>query len=187
MYSLSVQTPDDKGGYEVLWLMTRDQAMGVWELGQVKIPGRDIVITAVKDNDVNKGYIAVDEFLVMENMDNCDTLPIAAGVETTTTATTSSPFPQDCDFEKNYCDWTSGDNIDNTTDLFVFIRTQGHLHTADHDGPEYDHSRQNTTYFLWTNAGFGKEGDVAAITGPSINIDESLCFNFWFDLSVSIF
>ena len=43
-----------------------------------------------------------------------------------------------------------------------------------------------SAFFLWTFAKFGKPGDVAAITSPSINVEETLCFNFWFDLSVSI-
>ena len=40
-------------------------------------------------------------------------------------------------------------------------------------------------FFLWTNALFGKENDVAAITSPTVNVDETLCFEFWFDLTVN--
>ena len=40
-------------------------------------------------------------------------------------------------------------------------------------------------FFLWTNALFGKENDVAAITSQSVNVDEALCFEFWFDLTVN--
>ena len=41
-------------------------------------------------------------------------------------------------------------------------------------------------YFLWTNAEFGKENDVAAISSPTVVAEESLCFNFWFDLTVRL-
>ena len=30
---------------------------------------------------------------------------------------------------------------------------------------------------------FGEPSEVAAITSPSVNVDETLCFHFWFDLS----
>ena len=42
-------------------------------------------------------------------------------------------------------------------------------------------------FFLWSNAEFGKAGDEATISSSVITAEESLCFNFWFDLTVSIF
>ena len=41
-------------------------------------------------------------------------------------------------------------------------------------------------FFLWSNAEFGKAGDEATISSSVITAEESLCFNFWFDLTVSI-
>ena len=38
-------------------------------------------------------------------------------------------------------------------------------------------------YFLWSNADFGQQNDIAAISSPSVNLLETLCFNFWFDLT----
>ena len=40
---------------------------------------------------------------------------------------------------------------------------------------------------MWTNAEFGKENDVAAISSPTVVAEESLCFNFWFDLTVRLY
>ena len=40
---------------------------------------------------------------------------------TTTTAHPGVKFP-DCSFETDECGWSSGDNIDNTTGMFLFIR-----------------------------------------------------------------
>ena len=39
----------------------------------------------------------------------------------TTTAHPGVKFP-DCSFETDECGWSSGDNIDNTTGMFLFIR-----------------------------------------------------------------
>ena len=86
--------------------------------------------------------------------------------------------------------------------MFPLTRSKGKLH-QDGDGPTHDHN-ENTEgnnmnrmrsgcyehylsgYFLWTNAEFGKENDVAAISSPTVVAEESLCFNFWFDLTVRL-
>ena len=89
--------------------------------------------------------------------------------------------------------------------MYPFTRSKGKLH-QDGDGPTHDHN-ENTEgitqmdgeccylstltfnlsgYFLWTNAEFGKENDVAAISSPTVVAEESLCFNFWFDLTVRL-
>ena len=88
--------------------------------------------------------------------------------------------------------------------MYPLTRSKGKLH-QDGDGPTHDHN-ENTEgitqrgrgmllfvntfnlsgYFLWTNAEFGKENDVAAISSPTVVAEESLCFNFWFDLTVRL-
>ena len=91
--------------------------------------------------------------------------------------------------------------------MYLSTRSKGKLH-QDGDGPTHDHNENtegitdNTDgrgmlllfvntfnlsgYFLWTNAEFGKENDVAAISSPTVVAEESLCFNFWFDLTVRL-
>ena len=42
----------------------------------------------------------------------------------------------------------------------------------------------HSAFFLWTNAEFGKAGAEATISSKVITAEESLCFNFYFDLTV---
>ena len=140
--------------YDVIWRLESgmESVRGMWEVGQVRISGKSIIISAEKDEASNTGYVALDDFLGFSNAEECKTTPAEAVVTKTTTqpptttttttkqptTTTPSPFP-DCTFETGYCGWTSGDNIDNQTDIFVFIRSKGVLHEVSHDGPEADH------------------------------------------------
>ena len=66
----------------------------VWAVGQVNISGQNIVIEAEKDTE-HAGYVAVDEFLILEHLDKCDTMPGDASPtpQTTTTTTPSNPPP----------------------------------------------------------------------------------------------
>ena len=130
--------------YDVIWRLESPDEWGTWEVGQVKITGKSVIISAEKDNSSDSGFVALDDFLGFSHTDLCKTQPDRADPTTTsttkqpTTTTTPSPFP-DCDFEQGLGGWTNGDNIDNQTDLFRFIRTKGSLHQETHDGPEHDH------------------------------------------------
>ena len=61
----------------------------MWEIGQVNITGRDIVISAEKDPAVNGGFAGVDEFYFTKGLDNCETIPSNADVPSSTTTTPS--------------------------------------------------------------------------------------------------
>ena len=129
--------------YDVIWRLESPDEWGTWEVGQVKITGKSVIISAEKDNSSDSGFVALDDFLGFSHTDLCKTQPDRADPTTTSTTkqpttTTPSPFP-DCDFEQGLGGWTNGDNIDNQTDLFRFIRTKGSLHQETHDGPEHDH------------------------------------------------
>ena len=136
--------------YDVIWRLESPNEAGVWEVGQVKVTGKSVIISAEKDNSSSAGYVALDDFIGFSHSDLCKTQPDRAEVTSTTsgpttttttkqpTTTTPSPFP-DCNFEDGLGGWTNGDNIDNQTDLFRFIRTKGSLHEEGHDGPEHDH------------------------------------------------
>lgn len=143
--------------YDVIWRLESPNESGVWEVGQVKITGKSVIISAEKDNSSSAGYVALDDFVGFSHSDLCKTQPERAEVTSTTsgpttttttkqpTTTTPSPFP-DCNFEDGLGGWTNGDNIDNQTDLFRFIRTKGALHDESHDGPEQDHAEnENST------------------------------------------
>ena len=141
----------------MIWRLESPNESGVWEVGQVKITGKSVIISAEKDNSSSAGYVALDDFVGFSHSDLCKTQPERAEVTSTTsgpttttttkqpTTTTPSPFP-DCNFEDGLGGWTNGDNIDNQTDLFRFIRTKGALHDESHDGPEQDHAEnENST------------------------------------------
>ena len=149
---MKIETYEEGGRREIIWKMDTGTA-GEWELGQVNISGMNIIFTVEKAAG-NNGFVALDELLLVDNIDKCDTQPKDAVVDKTTTSTTTpkptttttkSPYP-DCDFENDWCHWVNGDNIDNQTDIFVFIRTLGELH-SDGDGPEHDHADDKTSMF----------------------------------------
>ena len=72
-----------------MWQLDRGNAPGKWDIGQVNITGRDVIISVEKDPNINGGFVALDDFFFDRNLDFCKTLPIEAEVQTTTT--TSSP------------------------------------------------------------------------------------------------
>ena len=78
---------DQSGVYETVWYLERDKAPDLWEIGQVNITGRDVIISAEKDPAVNSGFAGVDEFYFTRNIDLCETIPSSAGLPTTTTTT----------------------------------------------------------------------------------------------------
>ena len=177
-------------GWETLWNLKSSDSDGRWVLGQVNITGRSILIVAEKEDGESSGYAAVDDFIEVEDVGKCDVLPEAAA------PTPASKYP-DCDFETDYCGWTRGDDVDNTTDRFALVRQKG-VDIIGDTGPSHDHLFKNSSiftiiimflflsvvaYFLWSNADFGQQNDIAAISSPSVNLLETLCFNFWFDLT----
>ena len=141
--------------YDVIWRLESPVEGGQWTVGQVRVTGKSVIISAEKDVSSDTGYVALDDFLGFTHTDLCKTLPQQAEVTPTTTSTTTtkkpttttpSPFP-DNDFENGLGGWTNGDNIDNQTDLFRFIRTKGALHEETHDGPEHDHEENKNSKF----------------------------------------
>ena len=110
-------------------------------------------------------------------------------------------FPN-CDFETDYCDWHIDEEL-NGTEFFAFIRSKGSIHENSNDGPIVDHDMNKegrvkvdkelytsnkiflTAYFLWANALLGTPGLLTSISSKPINTENNLCFNFWFDLTVS--
>ena len=82
---------EQSGEYETVWYLERDKAPGQWEIGQVNITGRDVIISAEKDPAVNGGFAAVDEFYFTRNIDLCETIPGYADVPTTTTTSSAPP------------------------------------------------------------------------------------------------
>ena len=193
----------------VLWEY-HQQHFEFWEEGQLNIyeglEDYKLVISA-KRGETNKGYVAIDDFFFEAvSAESCEIKPAGAEPGSSSTSTSSPappppPFP-DCDFEENFCGvWHTDEQI-NGTALFVFIRTSGSLHDGG-DGPQTDHANNPNSEniallapsfnhiclranFLWTNAEFGTAGDEATISSSAITAEESLCFNFWFDLTVSI-
>ena len=73
-----------------VWELTSESTENKWTLGQVNISGQNIVIEAEKDTK-HAGYAAVDEFLIIPNLDKCDTLPPNADVNKPTQPPTSPP------------------------------------------------------------------------------------------------
>ena len=127
-------------GYDTLWQLENKDSEERWQIGQVNITGRSILVVAEKDSDVSGGYLAVDDFIGASGMEKCDNLPPQSDPNHSTTPP-SPKFP-DCDFEVDYCGWTNGDNIDNATGRFVFIRQRG-FDLDGNSGPTHDHEFKN--------------------------------------------
>ena len=72
-----------------MWQLDKENALSDWDIGQVNITGRDVIISVQKDPNVNGGFAAVDEFFFDRDVDTCKTKPAEAEVHITTT--TSSP------------------------------------------------------------------------------------------------
>ena len=90
-----MKTEESSGEYNTIWELRAQDAVDKWTVGQVNITGKNIVIEAIK-NQVHSGFAAVDEFLILPDLDKCNTEPPQAYVptpeppSTTSTSTTSS-------------------------------------------------------------------------------------------------
>ena len=123
---------------------------------------------------------------------NCAVLPPDAVVKPTenpptgsqqpTTTTASSSDPQFCTFQEDFCHWNIDSGL-NDTEAFVFKRTKGELQDGEH-GPEWDHDRSKTNYFIWADAASGNPETQTAISSPQFSTNKPFCFTFWFDLTV---
>ena len=123
---------------------------------------------------------------------NCAVLPPDAVVKPTenpptgsqqpTTTTASSSDPQFCTFQEDFCHWNIDSGL-NDTEAFVFKRTKGELQDGKH-GPEWDHDRSKTNYFIWADAASGNHETQTAISSPQFSTNKPFCFTFWFDLTV---
>ena len=107
---------------------------------------------------------------------------------------------KNCNFNEDTCDW----NVDyelNGTEWFKFSRSTGEINEGTASGPTADHDNNKdsmigytphtctihhvTAYFLWADAVLGKEDSETSLSSPLIKTIQKVCFNFWFDLSVS--
>lgn len=74
---LSIRTLDGEK-YETVWELQFDEAVhtGKWEVGQVNISGRNIEIEAAAATTeapgAHTGYAAVDEFLLLTDVERCE-------------------------------------------------------------------------------------------------------------------
>ena len=42
-------------------------------------------------------------------------------------------------------------------------------------------------YFMWAPAILGKPGQETELVSPALTEDANICFNFWFDMTVSYY
>ena len=59
----------------------------------MNISGQNIVIEAEKIQEMNSGYVAVDEFLILPGLDRCDVMPPEANIDNQGTTTPSPTKP----------------------------------------------------------------------------------------------
>ena len=130
-------------GWETLWNLKSSDSDGRWVLGQVNITGKSILIVAEKEDGESSGYAAVDDFIEVEDVGKCDVLPEAAA------PSPASKYP-DCDFETDYCGWTRGDDVDNTTDRFALVRQKG-VDIIGDTGPSHDHLFKNSSILSYVD------------------------------------
>ena len=87
---MKIKTKEPNGEFQVIWDLSSVNSENVWAIGQVNISGQNIIIEAEKNEEVHSGYAAVDEFLIIPNLDKCDVLPPDANVNN---PPTPSPTP----------------------------------------------------------------------------------------------
>ena len=190
--ALKIRTEDPDGYIQYIWDLT-DWSMesnNEWWIGSVNFLTHKLVFEALHSmGNSTSGYVAIDDvaFDLSQEAENCEVLPPEAMVRPTTaqpsTTTPSSSEPHFCNFNEGLCGWTIDSGL-NDTDQFLFTVTRG----EDQDGitgPMHDHDTTTDNAFLWASAASGNPDTETALASPEYSTTRSLCFTFWFDLTVS--
>ena len=165
-----------KGELETFWELndTLPESDALWQDAQVLVIG-PITIQAIKGNTDN-GFVAVDSVILLEDYNNCATIP-ADAKPTTPPTTTTAPPPlslDDCDFEEDMCGWTTEGPGE-----FIFQRRQGQgLEPG--QGPEEDHTGDSQRWFVLADGSYGEPDVSTALLSPVVTTSSDTCFSFWF-------
>ena len=178
---LTVEVQSTEGGEppQELWMISGDQG-NQWHRQYVVVEnatehGEYVVLLTGDIRRKNGGDIAIDDITFNYNC-------LFEGSATTARPTQNPNELQNCDFQKDLCNWNIDSEL-NSTGTFNFRRSNGNAHADTGDGPSVDHDGNTEKFFLWADAREGTPNSFTTISSPVVAPFEKICFEFYFDLS----
>ena len=178
---LTVEVQSTEGGEppQELWMISGDQG-NQWHRQYVVVEnatehGEYVVLLTGDIRRKNGGDIAIDDITFNYNC-------LFEGSATTARPTQTPNELQNCDFQKDLCNWNIDSEL-NSTGTFNFRRSNGNAHADTGDGPSVDHDGNTEKFFLWADAREGTPNSFTTISSPVVAPFEKICFEFYFDLS----
>ena len=110
----------------------------------------------------NGGDIAIDDITFNYNC-------LFEGSATTARPTQNPNELQNCDFQKDLCNWNIDSEL-NSTGTFNFRRSNGNAHADTGDGPSVDHDGNTEKFFLWADAREGTPNSFTTRTRPTKSV-----------------